>query len=100
MAAGKEYTVVGPHPVLGHSTGQQFKATLVPDLELALVSGGHIVAGKAGEPAPEPEPLRCPDCEAHGTAADKKKTYRDYADLADHYADQHPALVAPTGEGD
>lgn len=86
----KEYKVVGPHLVAGHSTDEKFKAEFHPELELALVNGGHIKV------LSKPEPLKCEACQAHGNQKEKRATFKDLLDLREHYGKEHPALAAPT----
>jgi len=88
----KQYKVVGPQEVAGHKTGETFAWTVQSELEAMLVEGGHLVVVSAPETkAP------CPACAETGKAADKKRTYATAAEMAEHYASDHPALAAPGG---
>ena len=91
----KEYVVVGPHAVMGHQTGEKFKATFTTDREVYFLKAGHlkVYGGKAAQPEPE---LKCEACAEHGSAAEKKATYKSLESLREHYQEEHPALAAPT----
>lgn len=41
-----EYTVTGPHAVLGHDPGKTFEADLPADQEKFLLAAGHLEKGK------------------------------------------------------
>jgi hypothetical protein len=82
----REYEVIGPHRVMGHTTGEKFKAVWVHPALL----GVHL------KQVSKDEPLRCPYCAEHGKPAEKKATYADLLALREHYTTDHPGLAAPT----
>jgi hypothetical protein len=93
--AEKRYEVVGPHSVAGHPPGEEFAWTLTTEQESYYVGAGHLQVA-TGQKKEKPPELRCEACEAHGTATEKKATFKDLEALQEHYRKEHPALVAPT----
>lgn len=94
--AKKEYTVTGPFPVLDHDPGKAFKAEIEPEHEAYLLKQGLLKRGGTsadGEDA-APEKVPCPACVEYGLKQPPK--FDDLGALQDHYAEKHPALVAPT----
>jgi hypothetical protein len=81
----RKYEVVGPHAVAGHEPGEKFESDPLP-LEGALVEGGHIRIVSQEKVA----------CEACDKARPPK--FDTYDELAEHFASDHPGLVAPTGK--
>ena len=68
------------------------KGDVVPGPFHPALIGVHL------EDVTEPLRLKCPACanEPGSTAKAKKATYSTLEELAEHYADEHPALAAPT----
>lgn len=82
----REYLVVGPREVMGRKRGDKFTSKRLPN-EQALVDGGHLrIVSVLKEP--------CEACKGKKGAP----SFDNYQDLADHYAAEHPALVAPEEE--
>lgn len=86
MPSEKEFVVIGPHKVMGHQTGEKFKAVYVHPALL----GVHV------KQVSKDEPLRCDVCAEHGTQKEKKAKFQDLLELREHYASAHPGLAAPT----
>lgn len=91
------YTVTGDQPVQDAKTGEAIapgkQVRLPRQLGRELAFLGVV---KAGEADVEPEKVTCPQCEA----LDRSRPFKTASDeeLADHYADKHPAFAAPTVE--
>jgi hypothetical protein len=86
-----KYKVAGPFDVLGHKPGETI--TQIPD-EInveALLASGAITPADGEDEAPEKVP--CPACVEQELARPPK--FDDLEKLQKHYADKHPALVAP-----
>lgn len=88
--AKKSYTVVGTAETLGHKPGETFSADLTADQESFYIDGGHLAVGTDQE---APDKVPCPACVEQGLARPPK--FDDPSKLEKHYADKHPALVAP-----
>lgn len=88
----KSYTVSGPFAVLDHAPGETFTAELPPEInEQALLDSGALTIGKNEET--QSEKVACPACVEQELVRPPK--FDDLSKLQKHYADKHPALVAP-----
>jgi hypothetical protein len=87
----KGYKVAGPFPVLGHQPGEVFEHDFDPAIEALHLEGGTLELDD-GSSAPA-EKVPCPRCVEEGSKRPPK--FDDVAALQKHYADKHPALVAP-----
>lgn len=91
-----KYKVAGPFSVLGKAPGETVNEADIPEginLE-ALLAGGslEVASGSSGEEE-APAKVACPACVEQELARPPK--FDDLAKLKAHYADKHPALVAP-----
>lgn len=83
-------TVTGPHPFLGHQPGESFDRPADPEGRrqvTAAISAGVVAYD---DPAPD-DRMTCPAC----AERIKRPPKLEAAELAEHYADRHPGLVAP-----
>lgn len=94
--ARKTYTVVGAFPVQGsegdHRPGSTFTDELEPEREEFMLATGQLQVGK-GEKVEPPAKVPCPACVEQGLK--QPPTFDDLGELQQHYADKHPALLAP-----
>lgn len=75
--------------VFGLPYGSEVTADLEPANERALVAGGHVKVVGSWKQA-------CPACEEQGRK--RPPRFSSHLELAEHYADKHPALAVPEGE--
>jgi len=89
--AKKTYRVSGAYPVYGNAPGESVRLDLSPDEERMHLEAGTLEIGKGDDEKPEKVP--CPACVEQEMSRPPK--FDDLDDLRKHYADKHPALVAP-----
>lgn len=89
------YKVIGELPVLDYKPGETFSEAEVPsgvNLPILLMTGMiEKYVGADGEGAPQK--VACPACVEQKVSRPPK--FDELADLQKHYANKHPALVAP-----
>lgn len=83
---GKQYEVL-TDKLVGHKKGDTIQGPVHP----ALI-GSHLKDVSVEEKG------ACPHCAEHGTSQKAKKQTYSPAELAEHYASEHPGLAAPAGE--
>jgi hypothetical protein len=89
--AKKTYKVVGPYAVYGTAPGETVRLDLSPGEEQLHLEAGTLEIGKGEDDKAEKVP--CPACVEQKLSRPPK--FDDLEDLRQHYADKHPALVAP-----
>lgn len=92
--AKQKFKVAGPFPAYDTKPGGIVELDADDPLVQVNIDAGVIVAGKDATAESKPAEMRCPACTDEGKARPPKFTNGD--DLAAHYSEKHPALVAPT----
>lgn len=97
MAYPKTYEVTGPVPVNGTTPGGRFTVDKLPawkhDPERLAFSEQAWVAGGLVKLVSEAK-VKCPVCQEHGTAKEKKQEFTE-KQLLDHHAKNHPGFEPP-----
>ena len=91
--ANRKYIVTGPYTAYGTQTGDPVMLDAADPLVQANVKAGII--GLAPD-QPKVAPTTCPAC--IGQNVKRPPSFATGAELLAHYAEKHPALVAPNIE--
>ena len=91
--ANRKYIVTGPFPAYGTQTGDPVTLDADDPLVQINATAGLITLASEVEAQPKPDPMPCPACTGQG--AKKVPTFASWAEMDEHYIEQHPGLVKP-----